>query len=96
MGRAMIVVVALALAVYCLVQVVQSRGTRVRLLPRWAWFLVILLLPIVGPIGWLWLGQPRQGRPPTRPQRRTIAPDDDPDFLRGLNWKLRRDPKKDE
>lgn len=92
MGRAGIVFVALGLAVFCLVQVVQSRGQQVRVLPRWAWALVIILLPLLGPIGWLVLGQPRRGRPPTRPQRRTIAPDDDPDFLRRLNRRPRQNP----
>ena len=86
-------VVALGLAVFCLVQVVQTRGQQVRVLPRWAWVLVIVLLPLLGPIGWLVLGQPRRGRPPTQSQRRTIAPDDDPDFLRRLNRRLRQDPK---
>ena len=91
MGRALIVFVAVALAIFCLVQVIQSRGQQVRGLPRWAWVLVVLLLPLLGPIAWLVLGRPRDGRPPERPQRRTIAPDDDPDFLRRLNWRERHE-----
>lgn len=92
MGRAFIVVVAVALAIFCLIQVLQARGQRVRVMPRWAWVLVILLIPLLGPIAWLTLGQPKQGGPPKRPQRRTIAPDDDPDFLRDLDRKQSRDP----
>lgn len=91
MGRAFIVVVAVALAIFCLVQVIQSRGQQVRGMPRWAWVPVIVLLPLIGPIAWLVLGRPRDGGPPRRPQRRTIAPDDDPDFLRGLIWRERQD-----
>lgn len=92
MGRALILVIAVALAIFCLVQVAQSRGQPVRAMPRWAWVLVIVLVPLLGPIAWLVLGQPKQGGPPKRPQRRTIAPDDDPDFLRDLNRKQPRDP----
>jgi len=92
MGRALIVVVALALAIFCLVQVIQARGQQVRAMPRWVWALVIVLVPVFGPIAWLVLGQPRRGRPPQRPQRRTLAPDDDPDFLRRLNRKQPRPP----
>lgn len=91
MGRAFIVVVALALAIFCLVQLIQSRGQRVRGLPRWAWVPVIVLLPILGPVAWLVLGRPRGGGAPKPPPRRTIAPDDDPDFLRNLNRERERE-----
>ncbi|HET7326749.1 MAG TPA: PLD nuclease N-terminal domain-containing protein [Nocardioidaceae bacterium] len=91
MGRAFIIFVAVALAIFCLVQLVQSRHQQVRGLPRWAWALVIVLVPLLGSIGWLVLGRPRDDGTPKRPERRTIAPDDDPDFLRGLTWRQRQE-----
>ena len=52
-------------------------------MPRWLWMVAIVLLPGVGALGWFTLGRPRSGGPDGG-QRRTIAPDDDPDFLRRL------------
>jgi cytochrome c-type biogenesis protein CcmH/NrfG len=96
MGRALPVVVAVVLAIYCLVQVVQSRADLVRILPRWLWVLVIALVPILGPGAWLAFGRPQQRRPPPRGRRaRPLAPDDDPDFLRGLGPDRPRDKPRD-
>lgn len=55
---------------------------------RRAW-VAIILLPIAGGIAWFVSGRPRpakqgRGRPST-------APDDDPDFLRDLERRLRDD-----
>ncbi|MPZ93912.1 MAG: hypothetical protein GEU96_03155 [Propionibacteriales bacterium] len=94
MGKALLVVVPVVLAIYCLIQVLQARHG-VRGLPRWAWAVLIIMVPLVGAIAWLVLGRPQRGRPPQRPQRRTIAPDDDPDFLRGLDYRQPRDPTDD-
>lgn len=66
---------------------------RLRGLPRWAWVLVILLVPLLGPVAYLLTGRPLpQGR--TRAgggwpasgggTSRPKAPDDDPEFLRSL------------
>jgi hypothetical protein len=35
----------------------------------------------------------RRPQPPTRPTRRVVAPDDDPDFLRDLEHKRRREQR---
>jgi hypothetical protein len=55
-------------------------------LSKTAWFL-ISIIPAVGTVLWFALGRPRAAMPP-RPERgqgrRPAAPDDDPDFLRGL------------
>jgi Phospholipase_D-nuclease N-terminal len=92
MGRALPVVIAVVLAIYCLVQVVQSRPETVRALPRWLWALVIVAIPLLGPVAWLVLGRPRdRGSPPRR--TRPLAPDDDPDFLRGLRYNKPPEPR---
>lgn len=85
MLKALVVIVPVVLAIYCLVQVAQSRPDRVRTLPRWAWALLIVLVPLLGAVAWLAVGRPADQRPSAPPRRsRPIAPDDDPDFLRGL------------
>lgn len=80
MLRILLYVAVIALSVYCLVDLAQSREDRVRLMPRATWALALILAPVIGPLGWLFAGRPvRQPRPP-RPK----GPDDDDDFLRGL------------
>lgn len=94
MLKALVVVVPVVLAIYCLVQVAQSRPDSVRTLPRWTWAVLIVLFPLLGAVGWLWLGRPHPdaSAPPGR-RSRPVAPDDDPDFLRGLRF---RDQKPDD
>lgn len=76
-------VLLVLLTIYCLVEIWQSDPLRVRVLPRWLWALAVVLLPLLGAAAWLLLGRPvNQG--PRRPPPRPRAPDDDPDFLRGL------------
>ncbi len=84
MPRVLLILALVALAVYALVDASQAVSSRTRLMPKWLWIVAIILLPGAGAVGWLTLGRPR-GRqlPPGRPGR-PIAPDDDPDFLRGL------------
>jgi len=92
MLKALVVIVPVVMAIFSLVQVAQSRSDLVRTLPRWAWALVILLVPVLGPVAWLSIGRPRQsGGPAPPPRRRTVAPDDDPDFLRGIRFKKPND-----
>ena len=71
---------ALAFAVYAVVDCVLTERARVRGLPRWAWVLVILVLPVVGGALWFLIGDGR--RQQAGPPRRVVGPDDDPDFLR--------------
>jgi hypothetical protein len=91
MLKALVVIVPVVLAIYCLVQVAQTPADRVRTLPKWAWAVLIVLFPLLGAVGWLLLGRPQ--RPgPTRPTRgKMVAPDDDPDFLRRIRDRHRTD-----
>ncbi len=76
-------VLLLALTVYALVDCLLTRRGAVP--RRWAWVLLILLLPLIGPMAWLLLGRPRRQPPKPPPGRdQPLAPDDDPDFLRRL------------
>ena len=83
MPRVLPFVILALLVIFCVVEVAQADPNRVRLLPRWLWAACIILLPLVGAVGWLLFGRPvsRASNWPTRPPR---GPDDDPDFLRRL------------
>lgn len=90
-------VALLVLYVFCLIDVVTTPEHEVRNLPKLAWLLVVLLLPLVGSIAWLVAGR-RQGPSSSREYRsdtraraypeydrpgRALAtnPDDDEAFL---------------
>jgi hypothetical protein len=86
---------SLLFAVIALISCLSVEDKRtIRRMPRSLWVLVILLVPLAGPITWFLAGRPpttraartswraMRGSPePPRPQ----APDDDPDFLRSLD-----------
>ena len=74
--------VAVALMVFCLVDAILIDRFRVRGVPKGLWIVVVIVIPVVGPILWFTVGRGPKGKG----SRGTIAPDDDPDFLRGLNF----------
>ncbi|KGJ72882.1 hypothetical protein GY21_12275 [Cryobacterium roopkundense] len=74
----------LILTVYTVVDCALFERKRVRGLPRWVWIFVIVLVPLIGPLLWLFVGRGR-GASPVGRSFRTVAPDDDPEFLRSLN-----------
>jgi hypothetical protein len=78
------------LAIYALVDCIQTDDSEVRGLPKIGWIALIVLVAIVGPVAWLLAGRPRTGgsriplpgaRGPGGQAPRTLAPDDDPEFL---------------
>ena len=75
-------VVVVVLTVYTLVDCALLQRPRVRGLPRWVWMFVIVLIPVIGPVLWLVIGR---GRASTGKIVRSLAPDDDIDFLKGLD-----------
>lgn len=88
MGKALIIVVVVAITVYALFDLIATPRDQVRFVPKPAWFLVLVLVP-VGPLLWIFLGAKRQRNPPPQPPPRygrppARGPDDDPDYLRGL------------
>jgi len=81
MLRVIIVIAVVMLTVYCVVEVAQARGYRVRAMPRWLWAFTVICVPLIGPVCWLLFGRPEGRRNAPRTPK---APDDDEDFLRGL------------
>lgn len=98
MGRAILIIGGAALLVavwlYAVLDAAQADRGRVRTLPKGAWLAVTVLFPVVGSVLWFWLGRPRAdrfgsfGAPASRP---VVAPDDDPEFLKFLEARARRE-----
>jgi hypothetical protein len=68
------------LTVYTLVDCALFDRNRIRGLPRWVWIFVLIFVPVIGPLLWLFVGRGRQEKTGGRVQR-SMAPDDDPEFL---------------
>lgn len=78
--------------VFTTVFAASANKQEVRLLPKWAWILLCLLVPFFGGLLYLMVGRPlRTGPAAPKGKKRVIAPDDDPTFLRDLSNKLRKD-----
>jgi hypothetical protein len=101
MLKVLLYLLPLALAIYALVDLVQTSDEEIQGLPKLAWVALIVLVWVIGPIAWLLAG--KRGRrsflPRTQPRAaggptgsRPMAPDDDPDFLRGLGRQTRPPP----
>ncbi|WP_243064900.1 PLD nuclease N-terminal domain-containing protein [Humibacter sp. RRB41] len=74
-------VVAALLYIYSIVDCALAERDRVRGLPKAAWVPIVIVFPLIGAILWFAIGRPRRDR---QAGPRTVAPDDDPDFLRNL------------
>ena len=96
--RNLAVLLVIGVTVYCVFDAVRSTpAERLGLHPA-LWVLVILVVPVLGPLAWLAVRWSRRsaGGPEQAPnRRRTTGPDDDPDFLSRLDEEHKRtDPDK--
>ncbi len=94
------VLLVLAFYIWFIVDVLRTPRTTVRNLPKLVWFLIVLLIPILGGVLWFITGRPRSDRPRFGGRRRRgpVAPDDDPNFLRQLDqeaWKEKMRRRRD-
>lgn len=102
MIRVLAAVASIALSVYALADCVQTDARAVRHLPRWAWIVLIVLVPWVGPLTWLVtghdrsLGLPARGAAARPPRPGPLAPDEDPEFLARLGEQIRRERRERE
>ena len=98
MIRILPIVGVIGLMLYTFFDVLSTPGHRFQSLSKGVWLLVALL-PVVGGVLWLAVGRPRRSRSGDSVVRltrrdRTVAPDDDPEFLRQLEdrtWRAKRD-----
>jgi hypothetical protein len=77
----------------CIVDVITTPAHRVRSLPKLIWLLAVVLLVDVGAIAWLVFGRPWgiASREPARVGARSARPgnpDDDEEFLAGLQARI--------
>ena len=94
MLKVLLYALPIILAIYALVDLVQTPDEDVQGLPKLIWVVLIVLIWVIGPAAWLLAGKrgrsllprlsPRGAGGPGGQAPRPMAPDDDPDFLRGL------------
>lgn len=85
MLRVALIVIVVAITIYCIVEVAQARPAEVRRAPRWLWAAACILLPGAGALAWLFLGRPTaESRRAAIAEEFPLAPDDDTDYLNRL------------
>ncbi|MUK01836.1 hypothetical protein GM708_07740 [Vibrio cholerae] len=92
-------ILGVAVVIYALIDCVMSRKHDVRSISKTAWFITILVLPLIGAGMWFLFGRPRSEGPsgPRRPApRKPTAPDDDPAFLQNLETQRRQQAREQE
>ena len=82
MARVVIMLGLVVLAAWALLDIAWTPPQRIASLPKAVWLLVALL-PLVGPLAWF-IGGRTTAASPQGSARRPMGPDDDPEFLRGL------------
>lgn len=95
----LLIVVALVVTwVYGILDVATADASAVRLLPRKAWWAVVVLGLTPGAVAWLLLGRPAGSPPtgPTRSQAPPAGPDDDADFQAKLRDRVREQRRRAE
>jgi hypothetical protein len=96
MAKVLLVLAAIGVTIYAAIDCLRSDDAEIRGLPKPLWLLVILAVPLFGGMMWILLGrQPAPGSSTSR-RSRTIAPDDDPDFLRSIDPPRSRENEDDD
>jgi hypothetical protein len=83
-------ILILAVWIYAFIDCLNTPEAEIRKLPKVVWVIIILLFGqvLLGPVAWFAVGRPRRNAPygATRPdERRWVAPDDNPEFLKSIN-----------
>ena len=99
----------LALDVFCVIDLIQTREDEVRNLPKIAWLFLILIFTPIGSIAWLAAGRPQRGAGPRsryeravpaypeydRPGRAAgLTPESDEEFLRRVRERAEEQRRK--
>lgn len=98
MLRVLMFLVPLALSIYAFIDCISTKDEDIRHMPKPLWAILVLLFPLVGSISWIIAGKRRSpaaggwsGARTARPDRRWVAPDDNPDFLKSLDEERKDD-----
>lgn len=87
-------IINFATIVYAFIDCLRTPQTRVRALPKLLWAVLILIFQIFGAVLWFVLGKERLNPRRVRPAGySSVAPDDDPAFLRKLSEDKRRNER---
>lgn len=73
----------IAFTIYALVDLFMTQNPRVRAFPKPVWIAVVVVLPVLGPLLWLFVG--KSSGKPGKKKNTGRAPDDDPNFLGSLD-----------
>lgn len=72
------IVIAVAFTLYSLVDAAMTDHTRARGVSKPVWIVIIVLLPVIGALLWMFIGKGDAAT--VEAERSTVAPDDDPRF----------------
>jgi hypothetical protein len=89
LGPELGLLIGLALWVYCIFDVISTDEALIRNMPKGIWLMIVIFLPDIGSLAWLFLGRPanagwRPGDTSVRQPKRALSPEDDP------GWSPRR------
>ena len=93
--RVVVAVAILVVFVYGLIDVIRTDPRQTKGISKPAWIVVQIVLPVIGAILWFLIGRPRGTTPARATYSHTLAPDDDPDFLRNLELRRRNQAEAD-
>ena len=106
MPRFLLTLAVIGLAVYALSDLARTRSDQTGGIPKWFWAIILVLVPVIGPLAWIVFRRtgstPPRGRGPARgaqgPRRGggPVAPDDDPEFLRRLDQARREQARREQ
>lgn len=65
MLKGVLAIASIGLTIFALADCIQCEGSQLRGLPKWAWIVLIVLLPWVGPLTWLLVGKDRDSGAPS-------------------------------
>lgn len=98
-----LILVSVGVMIYALIEAISTPSSRVRIMPKGVWIVVIILIPLVGGVLWLLFGNQNsylastvQGFKKTSGPARPTRPDDDDDFLRSLDIQRAQQKKAEE
>ena len=87
--------IAAIFTIFTTVFAISAKPNEVRLLPKWLWVVLCLIVPTIGGLLYITIGRPIAKPGFTASGTRVVAPDDDPDFLRNLRDRLAKNDDED-
>ncbi|MEO6944693.1 MAG: PLDc N-terminal domain-containing protein [Lacisediminihabitans sp.] len=81
---------AVIFSIYAVIDCAMTDHRRARGIPKPLWVVVILVIPVIGAVLWFIVGKDRNAG---NAQRRSMAPDDDPAFLKRLGTDQEQDER---